>query len=490
MGIKHFFPWFSRKHNKWVSKDKPEHIDTLSIDLNGIFHPVAQRVFQYGDFAPLQSMLRPNRKLTERDITLRTERCFKEICDKIDWIVNLLSPKKRIILCIDGVAPFAKQKQQRERRFRYAAFGKAFDSCAISTGTVFMDKLDEYLHDFIHRCKKTHWQHLEIVYSSGKITGEGEHKCIRLMQQLCSSDEITMIYGMDCDLIMLCLASFIPNLYICRPQPRNHSIHDFVNIRGCSEDIRATNGMTISDYLVICFLVGNDFLPKNPSNISLDNALNQYEEPLTQRIEDEETKAVRWILKPKEILCFFARLAKNTKINTDKNAFYSKKLEFDSKSKKFKKWCIDYLDGFQWVLQYYMEGTEDWQWGFQYNYAPFLDDIVECLGECLNDEELELSKFNKSDPLSSFEQLLAILPPQSNTLLPEQLKELPFSDELKEFYPLTHELDTDDITYDWEAIVILPMLNLGKLRDEYQKVNEIHNLDRHPLNQTRELVIL
>jgi 5'-3' exonuclease len=480
MGIKHFFPWFSKKHSKWVSKDIPEHIDTLSIDLNGIFHPVAQRVFQYGDFAPLQSMLRPNRKLTERDITLRTERCFKEICDKINWIVNLLSPKKRIILCIDGVAPFAKQKQQRERRFRYAAFGKEFDSCAISTGTVFMHKLDEYLHDFIHRCKKTHWRHLEIVYSSGKITGEGEHKCIRLMQQYCSPDEISMIYGMDCDLIMLCLASFIPNLYICRPQPRNHSIHDFINIDGCSNDIRET--MTIPDYLIICFLVGNDFLPKNPSNVSLDFALSQYQDPLSTNIEG------RWVLQIRPLLCFFARLEKNTKINTDKNAFYSTKLKFESNEKRnhqLKQLCMDYLDGLQWVLQYYMNGTQHWQWGFQYNYAPFVGDIVEYI-----DESTELSEPIETPPLSSFEQLLAILPPQSNALLPEPLRELPFNNELEEFYPLTHELDTDGIVYDWEAIVILPMLDLKKLQSEYEKVNKNHKLNKDPLNQQSELIVL
>jgi len=52
MGVKHFYLWYSRQFKDCLSSDPQYPIDNLALDLNGLFHPVAQKVFQYGNYEP------------------------------------------------------------------------------------------------------------------------------------------------------------------------------------------------------------------------------------------------------------------------------------------------------------------------------------------------------------------------------------------------------------------------------------------------------
>ena len=61
---------------------------------------------------------------------------------------------------------------------------------------------------------------INIVFSSSKIKGEGEHKildCLRNGQ--CKGT--TIIYGLDADLIMLSMASKLDNIYLLREEVIN-----------------------------------------------------------------------------------------------------------------------------------------------------------------------------------------------------------------------------------------------------------------------------
>lgn len=212
MGIKHFFHWFKQNFPECVDSVRTEEplrvgIDTLGLDLNGIFHPVAQKVFKYGKHEPtLQRLLLSSKK--EPSIQSLRLKCFEEVCKTITELVNVVRPKKRLVLCIDGVAPFAKQKQQRDRRFKSAKeqsikksqnVSIVFDSCEISPGTKFMHYLSKYIDWYIRKQKSNgEWKHLDIVFSSEKVPGEGEHAVMNVFKSYCSPSEKMMIYGLDC----------------------------------------------------------------------------------------------------------------------------------------------------------------------------------------------------------------------------------------------------------------------------------------------------
>jgi len=78
-------------------------------------------------------------------------------------------------------------------------------------------------------------------------------------------------------------------------------------------------------------------------------------------------------------------------------------------------------------------------------------------------------KFEKHSPLSSFEQLLAVMPPGSVNLLPECLRDLVVSESspISDFYPRDFKIDLDGKKKEWEGTAILPRLDIDRLRDVF-----------------------
>ena len=66
MGIKHFFIWYRNNFSQNIKKlrkndtfsDINVNIDNLMIDLNGIFHTAAQKIYKYGNFKPQKRLLK------------------------------------------------------------------------------------------------------------------------------------------------------------------------------------------------------------------------------------------------------------------------------------------------------------------------------------------------------------------------------------------------------------------------------------------------
>ena len=81
------------------------------------FVSYTQKIYQYGDYKKNKPLLRKQkpRKSLKWQIEM-----FKETCEQINYYVNMVKPQKRLILCVDGVAGFAKIAQQRQRRFKSA----------------------------------------------------------------------------------------------------------------------------------------------------------------------------------------------------------------------------------------------------------------------------------------------------------------------------------------------------------------------------------
>ncbi|KAI1494422.1 exoribonuclease Dhp1 [Biscogniauxia mediterranea] len=258
MGIPAAFRWLSNKYPKIISpviEDKPivmddgsvipvdttrpnpngEEFDNLYLDMNGIVHPCSH----------------PEDKPAPKD----EEEMMLEIFKYTDRVVNMVRPRKLLMIAIDGVAPRAKMNQQRSRRFRSAQEAKekqadkeelykmikkqnggvlppetlesvakkAFDSNTITPGTPFMDILAISLRYWCAYKLNTDpgWANMKVIISDATVPGEGEHKIMNFIRsQRASPDHDPntrhVIYGLDADLIMLGLATHEPHFRVLR----------------------------------------------------------------------------------------------------------------------------------------------------------------------------------------------------------------------------------------------------------------------------------
>lgn len=350
MGIPKFFRWMSTKYPGLHVVAKPgqlPEIDNFYLDMNGIIHNCTHPCDGDVHF-----------RLSEADM-------FQDIFNYLETLFRIINPKEFLFLAVDGVAPRAKMNQQRGRRFRSAkeacdreeaAIKKGdilpteqrFDSNCITPGTEFMIKLSHALKEFIQRKLTTDrdWQRVKVVLSGHETPGEGEHKIMDFIRYQRSQPNYRpetshCLYGLDTDLIMLGLSSHEPNFMLLREEIKfNRKNSDAT--RGKSQRVdpsRITFNVLylnllrdylekdflplkpkmrfkfdlesiIDDWILICFLVGNDFIPHIPHFHIHKDALamifNVYQEQLPKL---EGYLNVRGILNLKRFKVFAKALA-------------------------------------------------------------------------------------------------------------------------------------------------------------------------------------
>lgn len=166
-----------------------------------------------------------------------------------------------------------------------------------------------------------------------------------------------------------------------------------------------------------------------------------------------------------------------------KKQYYKNKFGFDvdnndKYNKQIYKLCNEYVRGIQFVLSYYLYDIPDWYWYYPYHYAPFFSDIhyyLKSIKEKRTNTDNKYNnilsyKFEKNEPLTPYEQLLAVLPPESSDILPKPFSELMIneSSELKTFYPDTNSVKIE-IKNEYEKTILVPFINVKLLRDTFDK---------------------
>jgi 5'-3' exonuclease len=541
-------------------------VDHFFIDQNCALHPECAKIKEY---------------YTDISIEKLEKKMFKRVINYLIYLENYVNPGKSMMVSVDGVAPAAKQIQQRKRRYRAKddtelrdnikkKYGKPVNNIwhntVITPSTDFMERLHlELLHHFKNRKSK-----IKYIYSSVKTVGEGEHGILQYIKKNILHHETVVIYGLDSDLLMLAMASGNDNVYLLRESVQlgikkeetemydpvedvaqdltyvsikelkialNQSIWEMIDRRSdriikLPRTINFTN-----DFIVICFLLGNDFMPHIQSidiyNGGLDDILYAYVECLF------ETNHLLTSIKDGKIIIdhmMFAMLIK--KLASYEHYYFTntlpKSIEADKKKRCFvhnayekELWDLEnmknvkihdpvelgvdspeeykfryyehyfgvvehqekfiedlvglYLEGIMWNARYYFEECKDYRWFYPYDHSPFLSDIAHYI---IKHKDINLIEFKERPPVTPMVQLISVLPPSCSNLLPKSYRPLVESSDspIIDMFPKTVELDMLYKNQFWKCIPKLPIMDIDriikavekkKLTKEEMKRNEI-----------------
>ncbi len=517
MGIPCFYSYIIKNYSKIVI-EMGEKCDNLYIDGNSLIYDSYNEIIS-----------KENNKVLEKEI-------IKEVIEKICDLVCLISPSKTCLIAFDGVAPLAKLNQQRIRRFKssyekdllndiYKKNDKPkWDTNSITPGTFFMKNLAEHINRVNFNIKLS--SNCNFIISSSEEPGEGEHKIfnyIRQNKQYHLNTE-TIIYGLDADLIMLSLnhTELCKNIFLYRETPAfiknintnlNPKKNYLLNITNLKHTINNDFGSDkrIDDYIFICFLLGNDFMPHIPSvNIrtdGIDVLMNCYKdcilskkrflienntivwknfkifiEKLSEdehtRLKEEYNKRSKYRQTKKSVedkILMLPMIDRNIEMYINpsetkwQQRYYNKLFNCNNvrSNNIIKNICINYLEILEWTFKYYRDDCYDWRFQYNYTYAPLLSDLVIFI-PYFNTNYIKKTQMNNVHP---YTQLSYVLPETSSNLLPEKIKNY-MIEKHSEYYN-DFSFAWAFCKFFWEAKINFTELDINVLENDIKSILEI-----------------
>ena len=548
MGIPSYFSYIIKNHKYIISKINTEYqINNFYIDSNSIIYDMI-RTNEY-DENKYESLLSYQNFILDL------------ICKELDDLIKKIKPTKNVYIAFDGIAPVAKLEQQRTRRFKSLYTDmitkqinpnhkKSFDTTMITPGTPFMKNLDNKVQQYFTNKYNilqgnssansnglSSSNGLNVIVSASDEVGEGEHKIYQYIRDNPNEHlgKNTIIYGLDADLIMLSLnhLRFCDNIYLYREAPefiksidpdlepnetyllniKELSIHLHKELSPILEEQSNVDigekyrNEKMFDYIFICFMLGNDFLPHFPSiNIrtnGIDILIETYRETFSADEYIFDGVNIKWsnlrklILKLSEreeeyAIDNFNRRIKIEKRRIANNTIDDKMYKFTSmptkdltvekyinpgtpywnhryyqmlfgmdevKDDRVKQICINYLEGLQWTMMYYTTGCMDWRWCYKYDYPPLLRDLIKYTPYF----DTEFITKKPANPVTNNTQLAYVLPKPSLYYLPTEIhikiKDMPWyidvNDEAKFKWAFCK--------YFWECHPQLPHIDIDML---------------------------
>lgn len=513
-------------------KDIPR-IAHLFVDVNGILHNVAQRTFGYKG-----GMIHPKNKEEKRLHLARVAAIDGQdwrdlmpeysvmLFEALDELMKAVNPTNTICLCVDGVAPAAKIIQQRSRRIggsenvssHYTTKSEVkahtgFSYMLITPGTEFMELVDNMLQEWI-RQSKSYRDNLLHIYSSYRLPGEGEHKLFEIIEQFSISDGIFAIEGLDSDLISLMILR--PQRFISVKIDRNeyteiNEIKRFVTTEANSRARGIKDSLMFKDFVLMIYLVGNDFLPRflfvndvgntiremlsiHMHNISIsmtttDDKINWSSFALflshLRRYEKREMLKISldsYVYKS-PILHSVAAINAAKRHDTDKfmqvvtKDYYESTLlpklgrsllkDLDILDEVHRS-CKDMCEGLLWVLKYYTANDYSRLYIYTRGYTPLITDLYTYVEESAAHEVFEEAvSYRDSIAFNHISQLMAVMPESKQFVIPEPFREDvqvggKFGHIIPRGFPVKRENLKKEADYFMEK-TILPFVDIEKI---------------------------
>jgi 5'-3' exoribonuclease 1 len=554
MGIPYYFSYLIKNHSLIISK-----LEFLNNNIHNLFLDCNSLIYDSLHFKNFQTTSQFESYIIESVIV------------KIEEIIKAINPSETIYIAFDGVPPYAKISQQKNRRYKSAYQSALFktdvlwDSCAITPGTNFMNSLNNALishfkyHNYYNSINKP--LNLNVILSLSNEAGEGEHKLFQYIRQSNNiANKNSVIYGMDADLIMLSLShlKYTQHIYLYRETPvfinsldkslsENEKYIININLLGNIIYKEITNDIImesdtpewlknaqftmdisfnkihsagfynkIEDYIFICFLLGNDFLPHFPAlNIRLNgftillecykkmfgatdflvanNAINWHNfKKYIKAIAEHEEKFIKEVYSVREkqghkfypenneeekMFKFSCMPSWERNIEVFINPFeedwthryYYSLLSINSNKSDYKKnienLCLNYMETLQWVYSYYTSSCKNWTIHFKYNYPPLLSDLYSYI-PYFNSEFVIVEN---NDILNDKLLLCHVLPKKSLCLLPDKIHNYllkNYEHLYKEDYSIVYAF----CKYFYEGHVIFPEFNIDEFNNAIKKL--------------------
>jgi 5'-3' exonuclease len=263
MGIKGFTTWFLKNFPFVASiiqrnANKTRFFDHIYIDLNQLIHLCARKA-------------------------KNEEHLFLKVFKELDRLFRLCCPRKSVYLVLDGPASKAKLLEQRKRRKKAASKpskgkqGHSFDALQITPGTYFMHRLKNSLCYYVcNRLQKSRrFERVKFYVSGSDVAGEGEIKIVNYIKNKPAyhrSEDSYLIVGTDADLILLGLCVDERNVFVMAERVHEYFLLSVSRLRRYFENSLSTKprdentinttGSSHLDFVLLSFMMGNDYLPK------------------------------------------------------------------------------------------------------------------------------------------------------------------------------------------------------------------------------------
>lgn len=373
MGIPFYFASLIKSHRgitDAVKRGTPKEVDVLGVDFNCLIH-------RY----------------------LKEDNPVQSVVDAFDYILNNVCRAKIVIIALDGLVPYSKIVQQRYRRMRVKEQG-VFDRNQISPGTPYMIELEQAMAA----------KFPQAILSRTSEPGEGEHKLMLELDRIPEEQRQTIcIYGLDADLILICLQNRELSKNGGMTLLRESAEFDDPSLKAAEFATLDIWGLArevpieIHQYLalsIMCF--GNDFMP-NLGMFSLredgyNRALHLYGEAKNPDLYTPQGR-----LKFLKLAASHEMEVLKTRISLRKRPEEKGVLGKDQVmfSRKYGLHILDgvqdmkpvveaYWKTFHWTIDYFIESSPiNWHWYYPYADAPLVSDIVKYAETSIEEGELD-----------------------------------------------------------------------------------------------------
>jgi len=441
------------------------------------------------------------RTMWEAELIQDTLRYFEKV-------IKDVNPSEAVWIAFDGVAPMAKIRQQRGRRFKSIVTMKKeqeirgisapkWDTNAITPGTPFMNQLASAFHAWA----KT--RSIPTRISAADEPGEGEQKLMTWLRAAPTSHMV--VYGLDADLIILALlhlSNAMIQLYREDTAFGKKSVPAksekqflYLSISLLAKELQTKWNLTMEEFAACMNLLGNDFVPHGLGlkikEDGMEHVLEAYQHirhsypsivtgheyhtpTLKALLQELSKKENEWMveiaseklsLRPGQycsssdpveralaewndapILWGAEKvLLKDGSLRSNYKEVYQR---IGLWGASYKTTSETYLEALAWCFAYYNGKQVDLEWYYPWWIAPPFDTI-------LVPERLTIPS-TKRTPLQPTDQLAMVLPLESYHLLPTEYQQFP--KDHPELFPVEAPFFSLGRRFLWECELMIPLV--------------------------------